>query len=147
MAGKGSQGQGITRFLAALSHVFPQTRRHLRGVLLMPETPSDFHDRLATAWRDALKQAQAEAAQKQRPAPQATEEFFVRIAMVGIWIAGVMSCFLLAWRLTGGSLFVTGLTVALPLAAWCLCGFYRWGLLLPLSLLALLAVQGALLLW
>jgi hypothetical protein len=58
-----------------------------------------------------------------------------------------MSCFLLAWRLTGGSLFVTGLTVALPLAAWCLCGFYRWGLLLPLSLLALLAVQGALLLW
>jgi hypothetical protein len=113
----------------------------------MPDTHSDFSDRLAAAWREALKQAQEEAARNRRQVPRATEELFVRIAMVGIWIAGILSCFLLAWRLTDGSLLLTGLILLLPIVAWRCCGFYRWGLLLPLSLMALLALQGAFLLW
>jgi hypothetical protein len=67
--------------------------------------------------------------------------------MLVIWLAGLGSCFMLTWWLSGGSFLLTGLTLLLPIGAWLLFGWYRWALLLPLSLLGLLALIGALHLW
>jgi hypothetical protein len=113
----------------------------------MSNPQSDFSERLSAAWREALKQAQEEAAQKQRPALNASEELFIRFAMLAIWVAGLSACFVLAWRVTGGSFLLTSLTMLLPLGAWYCCRFYHWGLLLPLSLIGLLALQAAILSW
>jgi hypothetical protein len=64
-----------------------------------------------------------------------------------IWIAGLASCLVLSWWLSGGNLFLTGITLLLPIGAWLLFGWYRWALLLPLSLMGLLALIGAFYLW
>jgi hypothetical protein len=100
---------------------------------------------------ELLSSFQQEIGQAQKaPAKQplhTDEEYLVRIAKILIWLAGLSSCFILAWRASGESLLLTVITLSVPLLAWHLIGLWSWGLLLPLSLLGLLALQGAILLW
>jgi hypothetical protein len=112
----------------------------------MPETQSDIYDRLSAAWRDAIKQTE-EAAARQRSIADEDEEYVLRILKILLWCGGLGACFMLAWGVSGGSLLVTIITLVFPAATWLFCGLRRWGLLLPICLLAALALHGALQLW
>jgi hypothetical protein len=118
----------------------------MKGAVTMPDMQSNLHERL-NSWRKVADEAKAEATRQQRPATQEDEAYVLDLAMLVIWLAGLGSCFILAWWLSAGSFLLTGLTMLLPVGAWLIFGWYRWALLLPLSLMGWLALNGALLLW
>jgi hypothetical protein len=105
--------------------------------------PADIHERL-TAWRKELEQSQVMALHRRQASED--EAYVLRILKTLLWLCGLGSCFLLAWRGSGESIVVTGIIMLLPIAAWFIFGLSRWGLLLPVGLLGALALQGALLL-
>ena len=106
--------------------------------------PADLYERL-TAWRKDLEQSHV-AAQRRRQQASEDEAYILRILKTLLWLCGLGSCFLLAWRGSGESIIVTGIIMLLPIGTWCIFGLSRWALLLPISLLGALALQGALLL-
>jgi hypothetical protein len=75
------------------------------------------------------------------------EWFLLLIFKTLLWLAGLGACFLLAWQASGGSVLLTVITLLFPLVAWGVLGWNRWALLLPISLIAVLAMQAALLVW
>jgi hypothetical protein len=106
--------------------------------------PPDIYERL-TAWRKELEQAQEAAMHRRRQASE-DEASVLGILKTMLWLLGLGSCFLLAWRGSGESVIVTAIIMLLPIGAWFIFGLSRWGLLLPIGLLGALALQGALLL-
>jgi hypothetical protein len=108
---------------------------------MSPTKPPNLHDRLS-AWRKEVHRA--EVARRHR---RDVEERFLRFSMIMLWLAGLAACSLLAWVLSGGSVLLTLITLVFPIVTWFFCGLWRWGLLLPISLLAALAVHGAFLVW
>jgi hypothetical protein len=112
----------------------------------MPETKDDLHEHLIS-WRKIADEAKAGAARHKQPASHEDEAFLLQLSKLAIWLAGIGSCLVLAWWLSGGSFLLTGITLLFPLGAWFLFGWYRWALLLPLSLMGLLALNGASQLW
>ena len=107
------------------------------------DIPPDLQERLA-AWRQAMTEPDVEQVQEH---PRANEAYLLRLAKIMLWVAGLGSCFVLAWYGSGESYLLSGITLLVPLLAWHFLGLWSWGLLLPISLMALLALQGALLLW
>jgi hypothetical protein len=94
-------------------------------------------------WRRVV----AKAEDAERYQPRAAEETAVlTVLTILLWVMGLTACFVLAWQGTGGSVIVTGIILLLPIGAWRIFGMSRWGLILPISLIAALALQGALLL-
>jgi hypothetical protein len=75
------------------------------------------------------------------------EAYVAKVVKVLIWLAGLGSCAVLAWWGSGESQLLTSITLLLPLLAWHIFGLWTWMLLLPISLMGLLALQGAILLW
>jgi hypothetical protein len=116
----------------------------------MPERKSDFQrhsavDERLSGWRRVV--AKAQDAERYSQHPRAEETAVLRVLTILLWLFGLGSCFLLAWRGSGESVIVTGLIMLLPCAAWVIFGLSPWALLLPISLIAALALQGALLVW
>jgi hypothetical protein len=107
------------------------------------DIPPDLQERLA-AWRQAMTEPDVAHVQEH---PRANEAYLLRLAKILLWIAGLGSCFVLAWSVSGQSYFLSGMTLLVPLVAWHIVGLWSWGLLLPISLMGLLALQGAYLLW
>jgi hypothetical protein len=101
-------------------------------------------EELLSDFRDATKRWQEEYME---PSPYPSEAYLVKIASILIWLAGLSSCFVLAWWGSGESRLLTTITVIFPLLAWHIFGLWSWALLLPISLMGLLALQGAILLW
>jgi hypothetical protein len=108
----------------------------------MPERQSAGDEPLS-GWRRVVAQAREEERYRR---PLAEEAYVLRVLKILLWILGLSACFLLAWQGTGESVIVTTLILLLPIAAWCIFGLSRWALILPISLIAALALQGALLL-
>jgi hypothetical protein len=81
------------------------------------------------------------------PSPRQSEGYILKIVSLLIWLAGLGSCLVLAWRGSGESPLLTIIVLILPLVAWHFFGLWSWALLLPISLMGLLALQGAILLW
>jgi hypothetical protein len=106
--------------------------------------PPDIYERLS-AWRKEVEQSQVAAMHRRRQASE-DEAYVLRILKVLLWVLGLGSCFLLAWRGSGESVIVTAIIMLLPIAAWFIYGLSWWGLLLPIGLLGALAMQGAILL-
>jgi hypothetical protein len=96
-------------------------------------------------WRRVVAKAQNAERYSQRP--NAEETAVLRVLKILLWLFGLAACFVLAWRGTGESLIVTTLIMLLPSAAWVIFGLSPWALLLPISLIAALALQGTLLVW
>jgi hypothetical protein len=108
------------------------------------ETPqSDRYD--LRQWRRVVAKAQNAERYSQRP--NAEETAVLRVLTILLWLFGLGACLMLAWQGTGGSIIVTGFILLLPIAAWRIFGLSCWGLILPISLITALALQGALLVW
>jgi hypothetical protein len=111
---------------------------------MQTNTPqSNRRDRLS-GWRRVVEQAKDANRYRQ---PPAEETAVLRVLTILLWIMGLGACVVLAWQGTGGSVIVTAMIMLLPLAAWRIFGMSRWALLLPISLIVALALQGALLVW
>jgi hypothetical protein len=107
------------------------------------DIPPDLEEQIAS-WFKADTEAQEESVRQ----PSHTDEAYVaRIVKILIWLAGVGSCFVLAWWGSGELRLFSTITVIFPLLAWHIFGLWTWMLLLPISLLGLLALQGAVMLW
>jgi hypothetical protein len=106
----------------------------------MPEKQSA-GDEWLSGWRRVV--AKAHDAETDRQRANGTEAPLLRYAAIVIWVAGLSACGILAWHLSAGSFLLTGFTLLIPGAAWRYFGLSWWGLLLPLSLIGLLALQGA----
>jgi hypothetical protein len=109
----------------------------------MPERKPEVNDRLS-GWRRVV--AKAQEAERYSQQPRAEETAVLGVLTILLWIMGLGACFVLAWQGTGGSVIVTGVILLLPIAAWRIFGMSPWALLLPISLITVLALQGALLL-
>jgi hypothetical protein len=110
---------------------------------MQTNTPqSNRRDRLS-GWRRVVEQAKDANRYRQTPAEEAA---VLRVLTILLWVMGLGACFVLAWQGTGGSIIVTGFILLLPIVAWRIFGMSPWALLLPFSLIAALALQGALLL-
>jgi hypothetical protein len=115
----------------------------------MPERKSDFQrhspvDEQLSGWRRIVAQSRDEERYR---SPSAAETHVLRVLKILLWLMGLGACLILAWRGTGESVIVTVLIMLLPIAAWRIFGMSRWALLLPISLIVALALQGALLVW
>jgi hypothetical protein len=113
----------------------------MKGAVTMPETKDDLHE-LLSSWKKVAEQAREQRA-RQQPVPQAKEASLLRLAALVIWIAGLGACLALAWYLSNGSFILTALPLLIVGGAWKFVGLAWWGLLLPLSLIGLLAFHGA----
>ena len=112
----------------------------------MPATiPADLTERLSS-WRQISAQSQSMAVRHLHRV-KALEAHLWQIAKIAIWLVGLGACFMLAWRASDQSILLTSITMVLPLLAWFLFRLWPWALLLPVSLMTLLALQGAILLW
>jgi hypothetical protein len=107
----------------------------------MRERKPEGTDRLS-GWRRVV--AKAQEAERYSQHPRAEETALLSVLTILLWIMGLGACFVLAWQGTGGSVIVTGFILLLPIAAWRIFGMSPWALLLPISLIAALALQGAL---
>jgi hypothetical protein len=105
----------------------------------MPET-NDLHERLSS-WKKVAEQAREQRARQQQPVPK--EASLLRLAALVIWIAGLGACLALAWYLSNGSFLLTAVPLLIVGGTWKFIGLAWWGLLLPLSLIGLLAIHGA----
>jgi hypothetical protein len=103
--------------------------------------PVSFYDRL-TAWRNEDEQTDGAVLHR----ASADEAYVLRILKIILWLLGLAACVVLAWQGAGESIIVTGIITLLPIAAWVLFGLSSWGLLLPISLIAALALEAALVL-
>jgi hypothetical protein len=110
-----------------------------------PTIPADLTERLSS-WRQISGQSQ-NVAVRQLQRVKALEAHLWQIAKITLWLVGLGACFMLAWRASDQSILLTSLTLVLPLLAWFLFRLWPWALLLPFSLMALLALQGAILMW
>jgi hypothetical protein len=110
-----------------------------------PTIPSDLTERLSS-WRQISAQSQ-NVAVRQLHRVKALEAHLWQIAKIALWLGGLGACFILAWRVSDQSILLTSITMVIPLLAWFLFRLYTWALLLPISLMGLLALQGAILLW
>ena len=108
----------------------------------MSEKQSDLRERLST-WKAVAERAREEQVHQQRPLAQTNEPPILRLAVIGIWLAGLGACTTLAWHLSNGSPVLTALPLLLVGGTWKCVGLAWWGLLLPLSLIGLLAIHGA----
>jgi hypothetical protein len=101
-------------------------------------------EELLSSFRETTKRTQEEPVKQ----PSHVDEAYVaKVVKVLIWLAGLSSCFVLAWWGSGESRLLSGIAVIFPLLAWHIFGLWTWMLLLPISLMGLLALQGAILLW
>jgi hypothetical protein len=107
-----------------------------------PTIPPDLTERL-TSWRQFYEQFQDLTVLRVK----ALEGHLWQIAKIVLWLVGLGACFILAWRASDQSILLTSITMVIPLLAWFLFRLSTWALLLPMSLMGLLAVQGAILLW
>jgi hypothetical protein len=110
----------------------------------MPRDIGPDLEEMLSSFRDAVEQSQEETVQQRS---HVDEEYVARIVKILIWLAGLGSCAVLAWWGSGESQLLTGITLLFPLLAWHVLGLRTWVLLLPISLMGLLALQGAILLW
>ncbi len=110
----------------------------------MRERKPAVNDRFS-GWRRVV--AKAQEAERYSQHPRALEASVLRVLTILLWIMGLGACLLLAWKGSGESVIVTGFILLLPIAAWRIFGMSPWALLLPISLIAALALQGALLVW
>jgi hypothetical protein len=101
-------------------------------------------EELLASFRETTERSRE--AQVQQP-HHANEEYVGKIVKILIWLAGLGSCAVLAWWGSGQSQLLTGITLLFPLLAWHILGLRTWVLLLPISLMGLLALQGAIMLW
>jgi hypothetical protein len=96
---------------------------------------------------DAAERSKEKYAEYSEPSLYLSEAYLLKIVSILIWLAGLGSCFVLAWQGSGESPLLTIITLLFPLLAWYLFRLRSWALLLPISLMGLLALQGAILLW
>jgi hypothetical protein len=96
---------------------------------------------------DAVERSKEKYAEYREPSPRHSEGYMLKVVSILIWLAGLGSCFMLAWRGSGESPLLTVITLIVPLVAWHILGLWSWALLLPISLIGLLALQGAILMW
>ena len=107
----------------------------------MPEIKDDLHQ-LLSSWKAVAHRAREQQA-RQQPVAHGFETPMLRLAVIIIWLAGLTACAILSWHLSNGSVVLTAVPLLLCGGAWKCCGVAWWGLLLPLSLIGLLAIQGA----
>jgi hypothetical protein len=98
---------------------------------------------LLSSWRAVAQQAREQQARQKSPVAHGFDTPILRLAAIVIWVAGLGACVSLAWYLSNGSFLLTALPLLLVGGTWKYVGLAWWGLLLPLSLIGLLAVQGA----
>ena len=110
-----------------------------------PTIPADLTERLSS-WRQISAQSHSVAV-RQLHRVKALEAHLWHMAKIGLWLVGLGACFLLAWRASEQSILLTSITMVIPLLAWFLFRLWPWALLLPISLMGLLALQGAILMW
>jgi hypothetical protein len=108
----------------------------------MPDMKSDLEERLSS-WKRVAAQVREQSARQRRPVAHVTESPILRLAAIVIWLAGLAACITLAWHLSNRSPVLTTLPLLIVSGAWKYFGLAWWGLLLPLSLIGLLAFQGA----
>jgi hypothetical protein len=96
---------------------------------------------------DAAERSKEKYAEYSEPSSRHSEGYMLKVVSILIWLAGLGSCFVLAWRGSGESPLLTVITLIVPLVAWHLLGSWSWSLLLPISLMGLLALQGAILMY
>jgi hypothetical protein len=96
---------------------------------------------------EAAAQSKEKYAEYSEPSSRYSEGYMLKIVSILIWLAGLGSCFVLAWWGSGESRLLTTITMIFPLLAWHFFGLWTWALLLPISLMGLLALQGAILMW
>jgi hypothetical protein len=96
---------------------------------------------------DAAERSKEKYAEYREPSSHLSEAYLLKIVSILIWLAGLGSCFVLAWRGSGESPLLTIIVLIFPLLAWHIFRLWSWALLLPISLMGLLALQGALLMW
>ena len=108
----------------------------------MPEKQSDLRERLSS-WKEVAERARDQQVRQQRPLAQTNEAPMLRLAVIVIWLAGLAACGILSWHLSNGSVVLTAVPLLIVSGAWKFLGLAWWGLLLPLSLIGLLAIQGA----
>jgi hypothetical protein len=114
----------------------------MKGVVTMPDIKDDLHERLSS-WRQVADRAREQSTRQQRPVTQGKELSILQLAEIVIWLAGLGACLTLAWHLSNGSPVLTALPLLLSGGTWKFVGLAWWGLLLPLSLIGLLAIHGA----
>jgi hypothetical protein len=101
-------------------------------------------EELLSSFRETTERIQEEPVKQ----PSHIDEGYIaKVVKVLIWLAGIGSCAVFAWWGSGRSELLTSITLLLPLLAWHIFGLWTWMLLLPISLMGLLALQGAILLW
>jgi hypothetical protein len=96
---------------------------------------------------EAAERSKEKYAEYSEPSPRHSEEYMLKVVSILIWLAGISACAVLAWWGSGRSELLTGITLLFPILAWHIFGLWTWMLLLPISLMGLLALQGAILLW
>jgi hypothetical protein len=111
----------------------------------MPTIPADLTERLSS-WRHISAQSQSVAVRHLHRV-KALEAYLWHIAKIALWLVGLGACFMLAWRASDQSILLTSIIMVIPLLAWFLFRLWPWALLLPISLMGLLALQGAILMW
>ena len=109
------------------------------------ETPHGTRSDRLSGWRRVVEQARD--TERYSHYPRTEEASILAVLKILLWLMGLLSCVVLAWSGTGGSVIVTAMIMLLPIAAWRIFGFSPWGLLLPIGLITALAMQGALLVW
>jgi hypothetical protein len=97
-------------------------------------------EELLSSFRETTEQTQ----EVKQPS-HVDEAYVAKVVKLLIWLAGLGSCAVLAWWGSGESQLLTSVTLLLPLLAWHIFGLWTWMLLLPISLMGLLALQGAIL--
>ena len=112
---------------------------------MQPNTPQSNPSGQLSGWRRVVEQARD--TKRYSHYPRTEEASILAVLKILLWLMGLLSCVVLAWSGTGGSVIVTGFILLLPIAAWRIFGLTPWGLLLPISLITALAMQGALLVW
>jgi hypothetical protein len=108
----------------------------------MPETKDDLYE-LLSSWKQVAHRAREQHVRQQHPIAQGNEAPILRLAAIVIWLAGLGACIALAWYLSNGSIILTTLPLLLVGGTWKYVGLAWWGLLLPVSLIGLLAIHGA----
>jgi hypothetical protein len=96
---------------------------------------------------EAAAQSKEKYAEYSEPSSRHSEGYMLKVVSILIWLAGLGSCFVLAWRGSGESPLLTIIVLIFPLVAWHFFGLWTWALLLPISLMGLLALQGTILTW
>ena len=89
---------------------------------------------------EAAERSKEKYAEFSEPSPRHSEGYMLKVVSILIWLAGLGSLFVLAWRGSGESPLLTVITLIWPLVAWHFFGSWSWALLLPISLMGLLAL-------